>query len=172
MKNLIFFYLICMISNTYAIDIQSETVNSDKSLFQSISDYQTIEPGRVFFSNSTELSSKPLVDKNKNILDVYHNDTGILTGLVNSVELGVNIDYKKTSVKKNSTLQSFSGLTSVATELKWNVYQTFAMAPVYTKQLNHSYSVGKINDTIGLNLIGAFFVETKTPIFTTVSIKK
>lgn len=165
MKMLLTFYFMCLISNTYAIDIQSEAVNSDKSLFQSIADYQTIETGRVFISNSTELASNPLIDKNKNILDVYHNDTGVLTGLYSNIELGANLSYKKTNVKGLSTLQSFSGVTSFTTELKWNFYKTFAIVPVYVKQLDNSFSVGKQNDSIGLKLIGGFFDETKTPLF-------
>lgn len=166
MKILYFFIILFAISNGYALDLQSEPLNTDKSLFQSISDYQTIDSGRVFISNSLSLASKPIIDKNKNIIDLWRNEFSMVSGLnIKNLELGLTINYDRLTTNPKGNIQEFSGLTGIGSELKWNFYNSMAMSFLFNKTMSDSIIAGRLNNTIGFKLIAAFLDETRTPVF-------
>lgn len=121
--------------NARAIDLESKIKNTDKGLFETIPDNQTLEKGKMNSSVSFYYTSKPLieVDQNKNekilIGNLLTTEFASIYGLSNKFEVGLLIPFQKTINVSSSVGQDSFSTGDLYLEAKYNLFEGLALVP-------------------------------------------
>lgn len=165
------FAILCLliISKSYALDINSKFMNSDKSSFETISDSETIESNRMMFFLSNSIVTNPLVNyETEEILinDLVESSFSLIYGVTDNFELGLTSSFYQTKVPENSLFNEYQGLSDLAIELKYNVIKNLAIIPVYIQNLNNQEATsGSFEGGYGLRIVGSLFEKSALPIY-------
>ena len=166
MKKIINIIAILTCFNAFALDLQTKSRNSDKSLYESISNYKIMYPGYLQTSISYSLLSNPLVDeKTGNVLvdGLHEADFSMVYGFNRFFELGMSAPYIQTMVENSaSNFNEYQGLSDLYIEGKVNVFDYFSLIPVYVLNLGNGLATtGTKNGGYGLKIVGGTDISKK-----------
>lgn len=165
------FLFLAFLSNSYAIDIQNKIHNSDKSYFETITIPQNLNKNQMMmFLNYSVLKNPVLDDKNNPYIDGLQNiDASFIYGLSNKIELGTNLSYKQTLSSESSFFESYSGLSELLVEGKYQYNKHIALTPQYIFSLNDGIPLSGPTSGYGLKLSTGILQESKLPFFFNIS---
>lgn len=156
-------------TNSWALDLQSKFRNTDRSLLETISDYQTIEPGRFYFSNTASLISNPLVEaKSGRILvdSMKDMEFSAVGSFYKNWEIGISVPYFQTTAAPGSRLNGYTGMGDIYIENKFNLFDQLSIVPVYIKQSSEGLTgTGSAEGGYGLKVVGSFWEKSLVPFY-------
>jgi hypothetical protein len=150
------------IQNVYALDIQSKFRNSDKSTYESISDYKILRQGYLQTSFSYSLGSNPYVEEDSKVGGINDLDFSAVYGLNSFLELGISAPYISTITDSKSNIDQYTGFSDIYLEAKINIFDYFSIIPVYILSMgNGEFTSGSRSGGFGGRIVGGKSLNKK-----------